>query len=420
MTKTGDEALSAMKIFGKALSRNSTTRLTVGCLAVLLLVVGVNPSWGEEGTGTPLALGYINSDGQTGLVEFAAAEPLQGDVVAATELGIPAEPQAHQLVRLTNGRRASQGLPPLKAASELMNSSQYHSNWMANHNCFSHNCPGEPDWVQRIINGGYVDYVLLGENIAAGYTSANGAVQAWMESPGHRANMLNPDFREAGGGYAYSAASDYLHYWTMDYGARNDAQGYPVLPVVINDEAWSTCCADVQLYVYGQGWADQMRFSNDGVKWSDWQPFSSNKTWTLSPDGGSPAVVYAQVRRGSTVLASSDGIYVDLPLTVVPTTMVFLWPKGSLVTTPADYGMNIDTYGGWTANPDQGWIKLSKYTGTGPATVTVYLQGFPTQEGTYSGTITVESLEMVVEVQVTLVVTSRPLEEGHVPLLAKG
>jgi hypothetical protein len=100
--------------------------------------------------------------------------------------------------------------------------------------------------------------------------------------------------------------------------------------------------------------------------------------------------------------------------------MVFLWPKGSLVTTPADYGMNIDTYGGWTANPDQGWIKLSEYTGTGPATVTVYLQGFPTQEGTYSGTITVESLEMVVEVQVTLVVTSRPLEEGHVPLLAKG
>ena len=399
---------------------NSTTRLNIACLAVLLLAVAVNPSWGEEGTGTPLALGYINSEGETALVEFVAAEPVAGDAVAATLLGVPAEPQGHRLVRLTNARRANQGLPPLKAALELMNSAQYHSNWMASHNCLEHNCPGEPTWVQRIVNAGYMNYVFLGENIAGGYPTANDAVQAWMTSSGHRANMLNPDFREAGGGYAYSASSTYHHYWTMDYGARNDAQGYPVYPVVINREAWSTTSLQVQLYVYGQGWAQEMRFRNEGGTWSGWEPYSRDKEWTLSRGSGSPAVVFAQIKRGGTVLQSADEIHLDVQLTVTPSNVVFLWAQGSPATTPGQYAMSIDAVAGWTATANRSWIRVSQGAGTGPATVAVYLGDFPTKVGTYSGTITVESVGMVVEVQVKLSVTREALEEGHVPLMAKG
>lgn len=404
-----------MKRLGRTVNRILAGRPAVWLLVLLLLMLGVAPSWGEEGTGTPLALGYINSDGETGLVEFVAAEPLQEDLVAATALGVPAEPPAHQLVRLTNVERANNGLPPLKAASELMQAAQYHSDWMASHNCFAHKCAGEADWDTRIANAGYVNAQALGENIAAGYGSANDAVQAWMNSPGHRANMLSADFREAGGGYAYCAACMYHRYWTMDFGARN-----AVYPVVINGEAWSTTSLQVQLYVYGQGWAQEMSFSNDGVTWSPWEPYSCNKAWTLSAAYGSPAVVHAQIRRGSTTLENTDSIHLDVPLTVVPTTMVFLWAQGSPGTIPAEYKMSIETYEGWTASADAGWIKLSQGAGTGQATVTVYLQGFPIEEvGTYSGTITVESLQMVVEVQVTLVVTSEPLQKNHVPVSTK-
>lgn len=402
-----------MKRLGGAVNRTLAGRPAVCLLVLLLLMLGVAPSWGEEGPGTPLALGYINSDGETGLVEFVAAEPLQEDLVAATALGVPAEPPGHQLVRLTNVERANNGLPPLKAASELMNSAQYHSDWMATYNCFAHNCPGEPDWVTRIVNAGYVNAQALGENIAAGQGSASAAVQAWMNSPDHRANMLSDAFREAGGGYAYSGSAYYHRYWTMDFGARN-----AVYPVVINGEAWSTTSLQVQLYVHGQGWAQEMRFHNEGGAWSAWEPYSCDKAWTLSMQSGSPATVYAQIKRGSTTLENTDSIHLDVPLTVVPTTMVFLWAQGSPGTIPAEYKMSIETYEGWTATADAGWIKLSQGAGTGPATVTVYLAGFPTGVGTHSGTITVVSLQMVVEVQVTLCVTDKALQQGHVPFAA--
>ena len=408
-----------MKRLGRAVNRILTARPVVWSLVLLLLVLGVAPSWSEEGTGTPLALGYINSDGETGFVELVAAEPLQEDLVAATALGVPVEPLGHQLVRLTNVERANNGLAPLKAASELMDSAQYHSDWMASHNCFSHNCPGEPYWVTRIESAGYVNWVLLGENIARGYSSANGAVQAWMNSTeGHRENMLNPDFREAGGGYAYSSTS----YWTMDYGARNDSQGNPVYPAVINGEAWSTTSLQVQLYVYGQGWAQEMSFSNDGVTWSPWEPYSCNKAWPLSAGGGSPAVVHARIRRISPVLQvleSADDIHLEPHLTVTPSTMVFLWPKDSPDMVPAEYRMIIDTFGDWTAVPDQDWIKLSEPAGTGQATVNVHLEGFPTGVETHTGTITVEAGGMSAQVQVTLVVTDGPLQKNHVPVSTK-
>ena len=401
-----------MKRLGRAVNRILATRPVVWSFVLLLLMLGVAPSWGEEGTGTPLALGYINSDGETGLVEFVAAEPLQEDLVAATALGVPAEPPAHQLVRLTNVERANNGLPPLKAASELMQAAQYHSDWMASHNCFAHKCPGEADWDTRIANAGYVNAQALGENIAAGYGSANEAVQAWMNSPGHRANMLGADFREAGGGYAYCADCTYHRYWTMDFGARN-----AVYPVVINGEAWSTNSAYVQLYVYGP--ADQMRFRNAGGAWSDWMTYQPSKAWTLSADGGSPAVVYAQVKQGPTVLESNDSIHI-LPPEISPDYVLFLIAQGSELTTPAEYRLTIDACAPWSARVDPDWIDLSDYSGgSGTSTVNVHLEGFPTGVGTYTGTITVEAGGMSTQVQVTLVVTSEPLQKNHVPVSTK-
>jgi uncharacterized protein YkwD len=58
----------------------------------------------------------------------------------------------------------------------------------------------------------------LGENIAAGRPTAAATFQGWMNSPGHRANILNPHFTEVGFGYASSAKSEYRHYWVQVFG----------------------------------------------------------------------------------------------------------------------------------------------------------------------------------------------------------
>jgi uncharacterized protein YkwD len=393
----------------------------VVCLSVVAaLAVGLSPLWSADGEGTPLALGFVRLDGTSGIVEFTSDEYLTDTVLEETSYGVPAEPRGHQLVRLTNAKRVGNGLPPLKAAAELMQSAQYHSRWMAKHDCFAHVCPNEADWVTRIVNAGYEDYQALGENIAAGYLSAGDVVAAWMNSAGHRANMLNPDFREAGGGYAYSASSYYDRYWTMDFGVRSDGQGDPVFPVVINNEAWFTNDLDVQLYVYGQGWAELMRFRNEGGTWGAWVPYQPTKAWTLSGDSGTPAVVYAQVKRGSTVLESSDSIEINPPPKVSPGQVVFLSVHGSGTTTPLEYEIAIDTSGNWSASANQTWIKLSDDSGSGDATVQVRVAGFPSGVGTYTGKIIVVAFGLPAEVDVTLAVSNGALLENHVPVSAKG
>jgi len=374
---------------GRRVSKNRIVACTL--LMLLLASAGLPTVRGADGDENPVAIGFVGADGTTSVTESTLSESDEGLVSLSAGAGVPNEPRGHALVRLTNQKRAKRGLPPLKAASELMDSAQFHSDWMANHDCFAHTCSGEPYWVTRIENAGYLNHTYLGENIAAGYSSSGAVIDAWMDSPGHRDNMLSVDFREAGGGYAFSGSGYYYHYWTLDLGARNGAQGNAFYPVVVNGEAWSTTSLSVDLYVYGQGWATEMRFRNACGTWAVWESSSCNKAWTLSASSGSPATVYAQVRRGSTVLESSDSIYLDLPLRVAPDSLVFLSVQGSAPTMPAEYGMNIDTFAAWTARADQGWIKLSKAAGSGQSTVVVYLAGFPTTVGTRTGTTTVDS-----------------------------
>jgi uncharacterized protein YkwD len=407
------------RIGSQVRSRTASEYRVLACLFLVLLLasVSLNPVGGADGDPNPVAIGFIGLDGVTSITESTYDGSAEDSISFGAGSGVPSEPLGHALVHLTNQERTSRGLPPLKAAFELMDSAQFHSDWMADHDCFAHTCSGEPDWVSRIGNAGYSNYSSLGENIAAGYPSSAAVIDAWMDSPGHRANMLSADFREAGGGYAFSGTAYYHHYWTMDFGARTDAQGNPVYPVVINGEGWSTTSLYVDLYVHGQGWATEMRFRNEGGAWSAWQPFSPTKVWKLSTSSGSPATVYAQIRRGSVVLESSDSIYLDVHLSVVPETLVFLLVQGSGSTTPAEYELSIDASGGWVASADQAWIKLSAASGSDEATVTVYLEGFPTSVGTYTGTITVEGQGISVDVAVTLAVTSEALQQSHVPLL---
>ncbi|WP_072013801.1 CAP domain-containing protein [Myxosarcina sp. GI1] len=127
----------------------------------------------------------------------------------------------NQVLKLTNAERTKAGLEPLKLNSQLVDAAQDHSNDMAEDDFFSHTGIDGSSVGDRALDSGY-KYSTVGENIAAGQRTAAEVVSGWMNSPGHRANILNPNYQELGVGYRYLANDtgkvNYKHYWTQVFG----------------------------------------------------------------------------------------------------------------------------------------------------------------------------------------------------------
>lgn len=126
-----------------------------------------------------------------------------------------------RVVQLTNAFRQQNGLQPLTNNAKLASSAQTHSQNMALQDFFAHNGIDGSTPFTRIRATGY-NYSTAAENIAAGQSTPEAVVQGWINSPGHRANMLNAQLREIGVGY-YHLANDtgnvnYRHYWTQNFG----------------------------------------------------------------------------------------------------------------------------------------------------------------------------------------------------------
>jgi uncharacterized protein YkwD len=117
------------------------------------------------------------------------------------------------VVSLINAERAAQGLPALTKQSQLTSAARIHSQDMACNNFFSHTSPTTGSPFDRIAAQGY-SFSSAAENIAAGYGSASATVDAWMNSSGHRANILNSNYTQIGLGYAYWGSSTYGSYIT--------------------------------------------------------------------------------------------------------------------------------------------------------------------------------------------------------------
>jgi uncharacterized protein YkwD len=132
---------------------------------------------------------------------------------------------------LINNYRAQNGAGPLQVSAALENSSSWMSNDMATKNYASHTdslgrTPGT-----RLAAFNY-PYAPWGENIAAGFSDAQSAFNAWQTACdpdgsgnctyAHRANMLYPGFQVIGIGRAFSASSTYGWYWTTDFGGVVD------------------------------------------------------------------------------------------------------------------------------------------------------------------------------------------------------
>ena len=118
---------------------------------------------------------------------------------------------AVEVLNLVNAERARVGSPPLRLAQDLMQCSAIRARELTVY--FSHTRPDGSKWDTALRNKGRT----WGENIAAGYPSAAAVVDCWMNSAGHRKNILNPNFRELGVGYFYDANTDYKTFWVQNF-----------------------------------------------------------------------------------------------------------------------------------------------------------------------------------------------------------
>ena len=132
-----------------------------------------------------------------------------GDVLSIPQLSADISSKEQQVITLVNQIRAQHGLKPLSANWQLSRVARYKSQDIADRNYFSHNSPTYGSPFQMMKQFG-ITYRTAGENIAQGYSSAQAVVNAWMNSEGHRANILNASYTQIGVGYV----SDGNH-WTQ-------------------------------------------------------------------------------------------------------------------------------------------------------------------------------------------------------------
>ncbi len=154
-----------------------------------------------------------------------------------------------QVFTLTNLERAQFGLAPLTLDIQLSQAAQNHSNDMAYNDFFGHAGSNGSTATDRIHATGY-EYQTAAENVAAGFSTAAAVVNGWMNSSGHRANILNPEVKNIGIGYIYLADDtgnlDYRHYWTQVFGTRsvNSEAARLVVGTAGDDWLWGSSSAD--------------------------------------------------------------------------------------------------------------------------------------------------------------------------------
>ncbi len=140
-------------------------------------------------------------------------------------------PGSERVLQLINQERANAGLAPLVADPSLGTAADSYARVLAITGCWAHTCGDVPDFTQRAANAGYGDWTALGENLAAGNGSAEAIVANWMQSPEHRANILNPSFTETG--VATAQGGRMGGYWVQEFGSRGAAA--PAFAPVIDD-----------------------------------------------------------------------------------------------------------------------------------------------------------------------------------------
>lgn len=159
----------------------------------------------------------IASRYQVGTRELIGANPqisnpdliYPGQVLTIPQEDVSVRAFEQEVVRLVNAHREKNGLKPLTENWELSRVARYKSQDMVDNRYFSHTSPtyGTPFQMIRAFG---LSYRTAGENIAYGQRTPQAVVNGWMNSSGHRANILNASYTQIGVGYVPNG-----HYWTQ-------------------------------------------------------------------------------------------------------------------------------------------------------------------------------------------------------------
>ena len=195
-------------------------RLFATFLIVFALCFSLAVSAAADGSYTVVSgdsLWKIAAKNQVGVSELIVANPqlrnpdliYPGDKILIPSVGTSVREYEKEVVRLVNVERAKYGLGALTENWELSRIARYKSQDMHDVGYFSHTSPTYGSPFTMIKNFG-LTYRSAGENIAYGYRTPSDVVTGWMNSPGHRANILNGSFKQIGVGYVADG-----NYWTQ-------------------------------------------------------------------------------------------------------------------------------------------------------------------------------------------------------------
>lgn len=195
------------KLLSLSLALLAAAAMTVPTLAASHTVQRGDTMW-------KLAVKY-----QVGTSEIIDANPqvenpdliYPGDMLTIPETASSVRAYEQEVVRLVNAERAKYGLSALTEDWELSRVARYKSQDMHDNRYFAHSSPtyGTPFQMIRAFG---LSYRAAGENIAMGYPTPAAVVAGWMNSEGHRANILSGSYTKIGVGYVADG-----HYWTQQF-----------------------------------------------------------------------------------------------------------------------------------------------------------------------------------------------------------
>lgn len=157
---------------------------------------------------------------QVGISEIISANPQIKNpalIYPGQKITIPTvttTAQENEVARLVNVERSKAGLGPLTLNWQLSRCARYKSADMANKGYFDHNSPTYGSPFQMMQNFG-LRFSAAGENIAYGQSTPAAVMRDWMNSPGHRSNILNPTYTQIGVGLAKNSKG--VCYWTQQF-----------------------------------------------------------------------------------------------------------------------------------------------------------------------------------------------------------
>lgn len=172
----------------------------------------------------PPATATPDATSTTTSTSTAETTPVVTIITVNPPLPTPGQDFEARVRQLINQERTSRDLSELSADQRLQAAAEAHSRYMAENQVLSHTGVDDSSPGERITAQNY-DWIFYAENVACGYFTPQDLVDGWMQSEGHRENMLHPEAQEIGVGLVFDPQTECVYYWTAEFAAPTEASG---------------------------------------------------------------------------------------------------------------------------------------------------------------------------------------------------